>query len=403
MVIYLLSSSYPSKSAPRGTTPVVHYFAKEWVSMGHEVYVFHLNSKFPSLFYLLGRVFKSFLDTKLGYIVPEKKPVEYNEKLDGVNVIHLNIEKIIPHGRFSKTQLKKCFSKIVSQIENEGYPDVFVGHWDNPQLDILNMLKKQFNIPICLVLHANHFESLQALYGCNLLDLINNVDLMGFRNKTAQYNFELIYGLPNKSFIAASGVSKSFLDESLKFRKEFKEIRRFVYVGFLINRKCPVAVMKGINASYMREEFELTYIGSGKEKQNIENEFQKNGNNGKLIFTGRIPRDKVIEYLKNSDVFVMISREEIFGLVYLEAMALGCITIAARNEGIDGIIKDGENGFLCEAGNSKELTSIISKIRTMPKDELIQISRNAQKTASFYSDKKVAERYLKELHRIIEK
>ena len=42
----------------------------------------------------------------------------------------------------------------------------------------------------------------------------------------------------------------------------------------------------------------------------------------------------------------MISQGEAFGLVYLEAMARGCITIASRGEGFDGIIKDGINGFL---------------------------------------------------------
>ena len=70
---------------------------------------------------------------------------------------------------------------------------------------------------------------------------------------------------------------------------------------------------------------------------------------------------QVVEHLKNSAVFIMISRKETFGLVYLEAMATGCITVAARGEGFDGIIEDGVNGFLCEAGNVAELTEIIRK------------------------------------------
>ena len=55
----------------------------------------------------------------------------------------------------------------------------------------------------------------------------------------------------------------------------------------------------------------------------------------------------------------MISKEETFGLVYLEAMSMGCITIASKNEGMEGIIIDGENGFLCTAGDDDELASII--------------------------------------------
>ena len=58
-------------------------------------------------------------------------------------------------------------------------------------------------------------------------------------------------------------------------------------------------------------------------------------------------REEVIRQMDNHDVFVMISRNETFGLVYLEAMARGCITIASRNEGFDGVIEHGVNGFLC--------------------------------------------------------
>ena len=44
--------------------------------------------------------------------------------------------------------------------------------------------------------------------------------------------------------------------------------------------------------------------------------------------------------------FVMPSVREGFGIVYLEAMANGCITIGTQNEGIADLIRDGYNGFL---------------------------------------------------------
>ena len=95
-----------------------------------------------------------------------------------------------------------------------------------------------------------------------------------------------------------------------------------------------------------------------------------------------------------SQVFVMISQGEAFGLVYLEAMARGCITIASRGEGFDGIIKDGINGFLCEAGNADELASIISKIRKMSNDSLQFISKKAKSTAESLTDVKAARYYI---------
>ncbi|OQA53633.1 MAG: UDP-D-galactose:(glucosyl)lipopolysaccharide-1,6-D-galactosyltransferase [Candidatus Omnitrophica bacterium ADurb.Bin292] len=90
----------------------------------------------------------------------------------------------------------------------------------------------------------------------------------------------------------------------------------------------------------------------------------------------------------------MISESEILGLAYLEAMALGIIPIGSRNEGIDGIIVDGVNGFLCEAGNAEELASIMIKIRKMSREKLNAMSAKAKRTAVAFSDYNVAKQYI---------
>ena len=75
-------------------------------------------------------------------------------------------------------------------------------------------------------------------------------------------------------------------------------------------------------------------------------------------------------------------------------MALGLIPVGSRNEGIDGIIRDGENGFLCEAGNVEELSAIIAQIRNMQHARLLSLSDSAKRTANDFSDFGVAKRYL---------
>ena len=93
----------------------------------------------------------------------------------------------------------------------------------------------------------------------------------------------------------------------------------------------------------------------------------------------------------------MISKDEAFGLVYIEAMARGCIVIASKNEGMEGIIVHGLNGFLCEAGNQQELESIIKMIRSLPVSTLKSISEQAIRTASELTDVKVANNYISEI------
>lgn len=400
MHIFLLTSIYPSSHASNGTTPVVHYFTKEWAYEGHNVHVFHTEAIFPKAFYLLVRPFKKMLDSKLGYFIPDKIPKEYDEMKDGVSITHILLRKYIPHGRFAVKQLHRALNIISSYVEKEGIPDCFVGHWDNPQLELLHLLKLKYHRPSCLVYHNNSFKRLYDYYGNDTEVLVNDIDLVGFRNVTAQSVYEKAFKKPAHSFIAASGVSQSFIEAGKAFEKEIRKIERFVYVGTLIHRKYPETVIEALHQSYQQESFEITYIGEGNDRKLIQQKFEDLKCKGKLTFTGRIPREEVIRYLKQADVFVMISKGELFGLVYLEAMALGCITIASRHEGIDGIIVDSVNGFLCEAGNADELAAIITKIRNMSPEELKTMSLKAKETANAYSDTNVAENYMNELSMI---
>ena len=89
----------------------------------------------------------------------------------------------------------------------------------------------------------------------------------------------------------------------------------------------------------------------------------------------------------------MISEHEAFGLVYLESMARGCITIGSRGEGIDGVIVDGVNGFLCGAGDAGELAGIIRKISELTPAQRRAVSDAAIQTARSMTDAAVARDY----------
>lgn len=400
MTIFLLTSVYPAKDAPKGTTSVVHYFAKEWVARGHRVHVFHFESSFPKPYYLIGKLFKETLDSRLGHLVRNRMPVAYEETKDGVVVSHYLLKKIIPHGRFPQKQIKKAFDYISLFIEKEGVPDCFVGHWDNPQLDLLHALKGSYHRPTSLVYHSNDYGRLEKCYGVDLELLRNDIDLVGFRNKTSMDAYIKRFGEPLHAFIASSGISNPFVEAGNSYEKRIDSIRNFIFVGAIVERKYPLVNLNALAKSYKDEPFNITYVGDGVQKKDLEPRFKELNCTGSIKLTGRIPRDEVISYLNMADVFIMISRDELFGLVYLEAMALGCITIASRGEGIDGIIEDGVNGYLCEAGNEEELCVVIDKIRSMTPAQLKQMSDKAKQTAFYYSDVKVAERYVEQLKRI---
>lgn len=393
MNIFLITPIFATTTNNTGVTPVIHYFAKEWVKQGHLVHVFVLNARYPFLYYWISRTFYHKLNTRLGMSIPKDCPHVEDYIADGVIVHRRLLRKIIPHSKYKSSEITKAVKTISLGCEKYGIPDIFIGHWHNPQLEVLCELKMRYNVRIALVLHENKF-AMEKVYGNKLMSMLNEVDVIGFRNQVSQKNYLLHYGKPKSSFIAYSGVSSFFLEKGKCNCPSFEDgVKDYVFVGSLIARKCPVEVVRALDSTYIDMPFSLTYIGDGEERKYVEKYKRKNCK-GKILFPGRIDRNQIIGFLDKSQVFVMISKDEVFGLVYLEAMAFGLITIGSRNEGIDGIIKDGENGFLCEAGNEKELRMIIMKIRNMSRVELELMSAKAKQTAHEYSDSNVARRYI---------
>jgi glycosyltransferase involved in cell wall biosynthesis len=87
-------------------------------------------------------------------------------------------------------------------------------------------------------------------------------------------------------------------------------------------------------------------------------------------FVGTIKHDEMIEHMNNSDIFVMPSWDEAFGVVYLEAMSLRKPVIGTKDEGISDVVTDGINGLLVEKGNTEELKQKICYLLDNPEERI---------------------------------
>ena len=400
MNILLLSNIYPLPGPENQGTKVCHFFAKEWVSAGHNVRVIHYQATYPSLYYIIAKLFRNKIASKTGAIVYTKKEKSITHfTMDGVNVSRIPLQKKIPHGKFPINKLKDSVKKIIGfNKENTFVPDIILGHFINPQLEVLNYLKKEYNhARTGLIFHLpSELIMAEKLYGKNLIPMLEQIDILGFRNEPLKRMFKKRYAIQIKSFICYSGIPEEYIAK-VNLHKFVGPLCRFLFVGGLIERKYPVQVLDALIDVYKTNSFTLDYVGDGQEKEIIKKRIIDNNLNLNVSLHGKINRDAILSLYDKSDCIIMISREEAFGLVYLEAMARGCIVIASRDEGMDGIIVDGYNGFLCKAGDSKELARIIMKINTLSSEEKSIISNNAIKTACLLTDKKVANRYLNDV------
>ena len=86
------------------------------------------------------------------------------------------------------------------------------------------------------------------------------------------------------------------------------------------------------------------------------------GIENRIHFTGELY--DVSPALQASDLLVLNSRDEPFGLVLIEAMASGTPVLATRVGGIPEIVTDSENGWLIESGDTASLASTLARIIT---------------------------------------
>lgn len=398
MDILFLTTFYPNPLRPG--TPVCHYFTKEWKNMGNRILVIHFRSMFPHIFVSMARAFPRLASRYVGNHVE----LDTNEDIvcfekDGIPVFSMPIFKYFPHGKYSRKEIKRSISVITGIMKDRGFcPDAIIGHFYNPQLPIIAGLKDLYpEAKTCVSFHESVPSVIDRILPKNRDLLFSKIDIFGFRSLPIKRAFESYFGADRKSFLCYSGTSKAFLNAPALFERCFSDgpIHNFIYVGQFIERKYPKVVVEALNEVYNGEGFELDYVG---EKQvafeGVERYVNDHGLSNRVRFLGKIPREDVISKYDASDCFIMISRDEVFGLVYLEAMARGCITVASKNEGMEGIIENGINGFMCEAGNKEELKSIINTINSMTAEERRSISVKAKETAARLSDYNVAKNYI---------
>ena len=390
--------SQPDDIGDNKPTKTVNYFAKEWISMGHNVKVMHCPSKFPYVYYLAPAKIKDKISGRISTMTP---PIESRRKLhrneNGIDVYRLPMLKFYPGQAFSKRQMKRHSEEICKIIDKQMFrPDVVIGHFANPSAELVAIIAEKYKSKSSIVFH--HDCDVNEVKKYRLKDSCRKIGAIGARSITEAKEVQENLGLKELPFICCSGAPNDAVEaaELLCDKHDYKDGIRFIYVGSLIKRKHVDVVIRAFS-KVADEKDTLLVVGGGNEESYLKQLVKDLKLEKKVSFTGRVPRDQVLRYMKENHVFALISDDETYGMVYIEAMLQGCLTIASKKGGFDGIIVDGENGFLCEAGNEKELIDIYKRIKSMNSQERNTIGQRAIDLAIHFSEREVAETYLKNI------
>ena len=359
MKILFITDLYPVNRDEKTTPKTLLSFVQEWEKQGHSVDIIKPNF-----------IFNSFLRGK-----PFYKTGQYG------NVLNINYWTPFWFDvkRKQPALLPSCHPDILTiahmpsgilYADKLGVP--FVAGVHNSDLEVLTNPLYEF-----------HFKK-------RLKKALDNAKAIACRSFVIKDKLLKLYPeFESKTFTAPSGI-----DENIIHPSPFTRHPSPIKVLTCANLKKRKNVDKVIEACKGLESFELTVIGDGYERKRLE-KLDKN-----VKFTGWLPHNKVLEKMSESDIFILPSVGETFGMVYLEAMACGCITICTKDDGIAGIIKNGENGFLT-LPISSEIKKLLLNIKNMDNDSLKTLRYNSLQTIREYTSDKCAREYLQQIFKIL--
>ena len=158
----------------------------------------------------------------------------------------------------------------------------------------------------------------------------------------------------------------------------FRKVKRIPDIIAIFNK-----IQKEIPAKLMM-------VGEGPEKEKAEHLCRELGIQDKVIFFGN--SNEIDTILCQTDLFLLPSKTESFGLVALEAMACGVPVISSNAGGLPEVNKDGFSGYLSEVGDVDGMANNALKI-LKDQTDLDQFKKNALITAQQFDIKKILPLY----------
>ena len=111
----------------------------------------------------------------------------------------------------------------------------------------------------------------------------------------------------------------------------------------------------------------LRLVGQGPEEQHLRRLAARLGLGDTVAFLGHVPLPALAAEYANADVFCLPSRQEGFGIVYLEAAACGKPVVAGRSGGAGEAISDEETGLLVEGREPKAVALAVATLLADPR------------------------------------
>jgi N-acetyl-alpha-D-glucosaminyl L-malate synthase BshA len=270
------------------------------------------------------------------------------------------------------------------------------------------MLKeKGINLPMITTLHGTDITLVgnHPFYKTAVTFSINKSDFVTSVSQSLKEDTLKLFKIKNEIQVIPNFIelNKNRIDPSISCRRSVMAMENERIITHISNFRKVKRIPDVIQVFYKIQKqipAKLMMVGDGPEKEKAEILCQELGILDKVIFFGNSNEiDKILSY---TDLFLLPSQTESFGLAALEAMAWGVPVISSNSGGLPEVNFDGVSGYLSIIGNTDEMTENALKILN-DTTTLNRFKENALSVAKRFDIEKILPLYEELYHKAINK
>ena len=269
-------------------------------------------------------------------------------------------------------KIRKIVKDIQKQVDFSKVTFIHAHTWYSDG-GVAYELSKKYGIPYIVTIRNTDLNLFQKKlkyvrpYGRKILDRAQKIILISaaYKERILTQNSlkPILSQLEEKIEIIPNGVDPFWIKNATEQKKVLKEPVKILYIGKFDSGKNVLNLVKAVY-SLNNEGIlcSLNLVGGGGKD---EREIMSYVNRYPEIFAyhGKIyDKDKLMKIMKSCDIFAMPSRNETFGLVYVEAMLQGLPILYTAGEGIDGFYAEAIGEKVSKVAEAEEIATGLKKM-----------------------------------------
>lgn len=301
---------------------------------------------------------------------------------------------------FYKKKIKKIVEDIELKVDLSKVEMIHAHTWYSDG-GVAYLLSQKYNLPYIIAVRNTDLNVFQKYliherpFGRKIIENAKRVILIAasYRKKIIELSplREIRADLLSKLQTIPNGVDAYWINNAVEKKiKKDSQVFNLLFIGKFINRKNVLPLQLAVSEINREKHIVDLHLigGGGKAHQKVLERLELNKDimtyHGKIFDLSKLKR-----HFQNADIFVMPSKHETFGLVYVEAMLQGLPILYTANEGIDGFYEEkiGEKVISSEVEEIKQkLLKLIENYDsyTIPTQKLIE-NHNWKNIALAYS------------------